>query len=120
MAWYRNQSLTLTYAHNRALPSLAFFHIPLYEHLDLWNVRGVQGDLAEGDGVCCSSVNTGLYAAMKELGDIKGVYCGHDHSNDYIGDYHGITLGFGRKTGYGCYGPPWGTHLSKMIHYLSY
>ena len=77
VSWYRNASRTLATQNNgRAISALAFFHIPLYEHLDLWNVRGVQGDLAEGEGVCCSSVNTGLYAAMKELGDIKGVYCG--------------------------------------------
>jgi len=116
VAWYRKESMTLASTHSRYIPALAFFHIPLYEHLDLWNVRGVHGDLSEGDGVCCSSVNTGLYAAMKEIGDIKGVYCGHDHSNDYIGDYHGITLGFGRKTGYGCYGPPWGwKHGARVL-----
>jgi len=118
VAWYRNASRALATEHNdaRAVPALAFFHIPLYEHLDLWNVRGVQGDLGEGEGVCCSSVNTGLYAAMKEMGDVKGVYCGHDHSNDYIGDYHGISLGFGRKTGYGCYGPPWGwQHGARVL-----
>lgn len=39
---------------------------------------------------------------------IKLKFLGHDHSNDFIGDYHGISLGFGRKTGYGCYGPPLG------------
>lgn len=121
VSWYRNASRTLATQENdgRAISSLAFFHIPLYEHLDLWNVRGVNGDLAEGEGVCCSSVNTGLYAAMKEMGDIKGVYCGHDHNNDYIGDYHGIMLGFGRKTGYGCYGPPWGwQHGARVLEIM--
>jgi hypothetical protein len=114
--WYRNTSRTLASENSGVVPALAFFHIPLYEHLDLWNVRGVYGDLAEGEGVCCSSVNTGLYSAMKQMGDVKGVYCGHDHSNDYIGDYHGIALGFGRKTGYGCYGPPFGwKHGARVL-----
>ena len=33
---------------------------------------------------------------------------GHDHSNDFVADFEGILLGYGRKTGYGCYGPPRG------------
>jgi hypothetical protein len=33
------------------------------------------------------------------------VSSGHDHNNDYYGDYEGITLSYGRKTGVGCYGP---------------
>lgn len=36
-------------------------------------------------GVCCSSVNTGLFSAMKEMGDMRSVHCGHDHDNDYYG-----------------------------------
>lgn len=117
ISWYRNasQSLTSRLGYPRVIPSLAFFHIPLYEHLDLWNVAGVDGDLGD-EGVCCSSVNTGLYSAMREMGDIRGVYVGHDHSNDYIGDYHGINLGYGRKTGYGCYGPPLGwKHGARVL-----
>lgn len=114
--WYRNTSRAIAQQQRTVVPALAFFHIPLYEHLDLWNVHGVYGDLGEGEGVCCSSVNTGLYSAMKQVGDVKGVYCGHDHSNDYIGDYHGISLGFGRKTGYGCYGPPFGwKHGARVL-----
>ncbi len=56
-------------------------------------------------GICCAALNTGLYAAMKEMNDIKALWVGHDHKNDFHGDFHGITLGYGRKTGYGGYGP---------------
>lgn len=35
---------------------------------------------------------------------------GHDHNNDYHGEYEGITLSYGRKTGYSCYGP------SNLLH----
>ena len=42
--------------------------------------------------------------------DVQANYCGHDHNNDYGGFYHKdgkkIDLQYGRKTGYGCYGPP--------------
>lgn len=35
----------------------------------------------------------------------KGVFSGHNHNNDFIGKYLGISLAYGRKTGYGGYGP---------------
>lgn len=38
---------------------------------------------------------------------MEAVFCGHDHDNDFWGDYNGIKLFYGRKTGYGGYGPPW-------------
>ena len=36
---------------------------------------------------------------------MKALFVGHDHINDYVVDYEGLLLGYGRKTGYGCYGP---------------
>ena len=36
----------------------------------------------------------------------KGVFCGHDHNNDFCGNHFGVSLFYGRKTGYGGYGPP--------------
>lgn len=41
-------------------------------------------------------------------GDMFAVFVGHDHSNDYVNEFEGMILGYGRKTGYGCYGPPKG------------
>lgn len=37
--------------------------------------------------------------------NVNAVFCGHDHNNDFYGNYLGINLYFGRKTGYGGYGP---------------
>lgn len=33
------------------------------------------------------------------------MFCGHDHNNDFGGFVNGIEIGFGRKTGFGSYGP---------------
>lgn len=41
-------------------------------------------------------------------GDVIGLFVGHDHANDYMNEYEGLYIGYGRKTGYGCYGPPEG------------
>lgn len=67
------------------------------------------------EDVCCQGLNTGLLAAMREelvqqlqmrcRGNILGVFAGHDHCDDYIVDYEGILLGYGRKSGVGSYGP---------------
>jgi hypothetical protein len=70
----------------------------------MWNTNRVYGVL-DDVGVACSALNTGFYAAAKERGDIKAMYVGHDHSNTFEGDYNGITLGYGLKTGWTSYGP---------------
>ena len=36
---------------------------------------------------------------------VEWVVCGHDHNNDYFGKFNGINLAYGRKSGYGAYGP---------------
>jgi hypothetical protein len=50
-------------------------------------------------------LNTGLFAALKQDQIVEWVSAGHDHDNDYYGSYDGINLAYGRKTGYGSYGP---------------
>lgn len=77
---------------------LAFVHIPLPETMAVWTTKETTGhnlDVA----ICCSSVNTGLYAAFAERGNVNAVYSGHDHYNDFFGRYGPITVGYGRKTG---------------------
>lgn len=38
--------------------------------------------------------NRGLFAAMKEMGNIDISISGHDHANNFIGVYDGIMMGF--------------------------
>ena len=46
-----------------------------------------------------------MFDAIKEQKTVEWVSVGHDHNNDYYGEYDGIHLAYGRKTGYGSYGP---------------
>lgn len=46
-------------------------------------------------------LNTGLFAAAVEKGNMKAMFCGHDHLNDYYGRLNNIILGYGRCTGTG-------------------
>lgn len=102
--WYKNL-INKTKEKNSGVtvPSLAFFHIPLQEHLFAWELvqKGEANFLDEGknnEEVCCPNENTGLFDAMKELNSTKGVFCGHDHVNYSIINYQGIKLAYGLKS----------------------
>ncbi|UKS25271.1 metallophosphoesterase family protein [Paenibacillus sp. HWE-109] len=112
--WYTKQSEQLTSSNNeQTLPALAFFHIPLPEYQEVWNRATCYGNKFEN--VCCSPVNSGLFTAMVEMGDVMGTFCGHDHINDYWGELHGIRLCYGRATGYNTYGQEGFPRGARMI-----
>lgn len=96
--WYARESYRLTNSNGGTpLPSLAFFHIPLPEYNDVWDFSICYGE--RNDEFCCAPwVNSGLFAAMIEMGDVMGTFVGHDHGHDYWGDWHGIRLCYGRTT----------------------
>ncbi|KAL4419342.1 hypothetical protein ABPG75_005873 [Micractinium tetrahymenae] len=84
------------------VPSLAFIHIPLPQFLELWNSQPTRG--SKGEAVACPLRDTGVFEAFRQLG-IEAVYSGHDHLIDFYGTLGGVRLAYGRKTGYGNYGP---------------
>ncbi|TFE27207.1 metallophosphoesterase family protein [Cohnella luojiensis] len=100
--WYTQQSRKLAEGSGGPLPALAFFHIPVPEYEAAWNGDQVIGTKEEK--VECPKINTGLFGAMVQMGDVMGAFVGHDHDNDYCGTVHGIRLCYGRVTGYNCYG----------------
>mmetsp|Transcript_54360 Transcript_54360/g.116077 ORF Transcript_54360/g.116077 Transcript_54360/m.116077 type:complete len:419 (+) Transcript_54360:92-1348(+) len=102
--WYRNTSKRLIAKDGRVIPGLMFHHIPLDEVNTAWNDPSVSVWGSKGEQVCCFSQNTGLFDAIKDVGNIWGVFHGHDHNNDFVASYHGVYIGFGRKSGYGGYG----------------
>ena len=101
--WYQNKIYELK---NKCedFSTLAFQHIAVPEHLDVFKYEKCYGIKREGCG--CPRVNSGLFYAMLEAGHTKGLFVGHDHANDYYGNLFGITLGYGRAGGYGTYGAP--------------
>ena len=98
--WYRQQSAAYTAQNGgQPLPALAFFHIPLPEYNEAASdenaiLRGTRMEEA-----CAPNLNTGMFAAMKESGDVMGMFVGHDHDNDYAVMWKGILLAYGRFTG---------------------
>eukprot|EP01017_Pseudomicrothorax_dubius_P043869 TRINITY_DN7368_c0_g4_i1.p1 TRINITY_DN7368_c0_g4~~TRINITY_DN7368_c0_g4_i1.p1 ORF type:complete len:394 (+),score=51.39 TRINITY_DN7368_c0_g4_i1:49-1230(+) len=102
IAWFRKQSSLIT-ASNKNTFDLAFFHIPLQEYMDLWYDGETYGE--KNEDVACPRVNTGLFDVLAAQGNVKAVYVGHDHDNYFGGFWKGVELIFGRKTGFGGYGP---------------
>ena len=72
-----------------------FMHVPLPEH-DLVTEHKDQSRFSghHTEDVCCAPVNAGLFAACLQRGDVKGIYAGHDHKNDFDAEYLGIRLGY--------------------------
>lgn len=82
--------------------SLAFFHIPLMEYQRVWDSGSCVGHKRER--ICSPKQNSGFFSAALEQGNMKGIFVGHDHINDFNGALQGIRLVYGRLTGYNSYG----------------
>ena len=54
--------------------------------------------------MACSSVNSGVLGTLGSMGDVKGVFLGHDHLNDFCGNLNGIWFCYGGGFGYHAYG----------------
>jgi len=71
-----------------------------------WN-EGYKGSSGVRHEDICSHVQEeGALAALQKSGFVKTVLCGHDHINNFIIPYQGVTLAYALKTGAGCYWEP--------------
>ena len=103
--WYWNTSVELERLCGRKIPSLMMFHIPLIEfHAMLRNAgrTGLKGEYNER--LSTSEINSGIFAAAFQRGDVKAMFAGHDHINTFDGIYGGIHMGFDGSIGYDAYG----------------
>ena len=101
--WFRQANKDIPESDASKGKGFLFVHIPLGEYMNLYNNMNFYGKY--GEDICCWSVNTGLFGALKEQKTIEWIAVGHDHNNDFYGNFDGINLAYGRKTGYACYGP---------------
>ena len=98
--WYRENSAQYTKQNGGTpVPSLAFFHIALPEYNQAASDETAILVGTRKERACAPQLNSGLFASMKEMGDIQGVFVGHDHDDDYAVYWKGILLAYGRYTG---------------------
>eukprot|EP00842_Homolaphlyctis_polyrhiza_P005937 jgi/Hompol1/6344/HPOL_000883-RA len=91
------------------VPVALFMHIPSPEVMAIANYWPIHGTV--GEAVACPSIDTHLISTLTRLNVIT-VQFGHDHYNDFRGNLVGgmgsignVTFMYGKKTGYGSYGP---------------
>ncbi|MBQ6621044.1 MAG: metallophosphoesterase family protein [Thermoguttaceae bacterium] len=101
--WYRRESANIETLAGRKVPGLMFFHIPVLEFNQMRDRSQTFGHY--GEDADSSELNSGLFTSLIERGDVLGIFTGHDHNNDSLLQYKGIVMAYGRKTGYGGYGP---------------
>ena len=127
--WYENASKETEKRFGAKIPSLMYFHIPTYEHRDMWyggpanhaesnhakakSTFGIDG--VKNEDVYYGSFNSGIFGAVRDRGDVMGIYCGHDHINSYKGNYFGVELGYCPGTGFAPYGLHDGTWLQHTL-----
>ncbi|KAK9741243.1 hypothetical protein RND81_03G091700 [Saponaria officinalis] len=107
-SWFLRTSDALKNSYNAHLerqqavaPSLIFFHIPLpeYRQFSTPEITGVKQEV-----IASPIINSGFFDALVEAGNVRGVFVGHDHKNDFCGIRKNIHLCFAGGFGYHAYG----------------
>ena len=103
ITWYRKASDWFKDKNDgKPVRAFAFFHIPVPEykqglHDNGKKLRNLCGNI--GEEPASPLFNSGLYVAMREQGDVQGISAGHDHNNDFILNWQGFFLMYGRYSG---------------------
>lgn len=100
--WYKNTAARLKNTYGTVLPSLMFIHIPLPEFISAWKEGLVDGERLEKE--CSPKINSSLFKTLTNTRDVKGLFVGHDHLNNYCAVKENILLGYAGSTGYEGYG----------------
>ncbi|MEX2114466.1 MAG: metallophosphoesterase [Pirellulales bacterium] len=85
-----------------ASPALAMIHIPVVEFEKLRAAEKYQGNY--GERVCFDNDAGDTFATLKKSSRIRGIFSGHDHENDYHGQWQEVELIYGRVGGWSAYG----------------
>ncbi len=99
--WYYETSKALEEAAGEKIPAIMYLHIPLTEMA--WMMKnpkecGVVGSVRQP--LYHSEMNSGLFMACQQRGDVQGIYCGHTHNNDLCGTLFGIQMAYDAGMGY--------------------
>lgn len=112
--WYEREMEKIfdTYNGGKKTSSLAFFHIPIREFRDAYDlhlqnsgeVTYYGGELKEKGGeICAPNAKSSFFDKVVELGSTKGIFVGHDHTNDFSLLYKGVRLTYGKSIDYLAY-----------------
>ena len=127
--WYKKERDRLNAENGALLPALVFQHIPVPEIFRAIKQvkKGTKGaveafyshsgefytlfddTLSKGgfmhESPAAPDINNGEFEAMREKGDVLGIFFGHDHINSFVKNVDGIDLGYTQGAGFNVYGP---------------
>ena len=101
--WYRHASKALAARNGgKAVPAIVFQHIPVPEFNQALRDSGkgaryLVGNI--GEEPASPKLNSGEFLAMREIGDVQAMVCGHDHNNDFVMLWQGFYFIYGRFSG---------------------
>ncbi len=99
--WYYNESLRRERENGKKIPAIMYMHVPIIEFCLIYRNPEECGMIgSKREAVYCSEMNSGLFMACLQRGDVKGIFSGHEHLNDFQGKYCGITLAYDSCVGY--------------------
>lgn len=97
--YYRN--LSLSHSSNGTetpVPAVMFFHIPIPEYDDA-STSERRGE--KNERVSAPTAHSNLFDNLAELNEVKAVFVGHDHVNEYCYRKQGVQLCYGGGAGFG-------------------
>uniref|UniRef100_A0AAV1UHA3 Calcineurin-like phosphoesterase domain-containing protein n=1 Tax=Peronospora matthiolae TaxID=2874970 RepID=A0AAV1UHA3_9STRA len=83
---------------NGTVPAVMYYHIPVPEYGLASPSTRVGASL---ETTYSAAVNSGLFSALVEVGDVKATFVGHDHVNEYCYLRQGVQLCYGGGIGLG-------------------
>lgn len=102
--WYEKMVNYTTEQNGSVVPSMLFYHIPLPETDEAWEkAQAGEPDATLDYGEkreksCPPEYNSGLFDRLISLGSTRAMFFGHDHLNNFLVTYKGITFGYGIKS----------------------
>ncbi|KAJ0404419.1 hypothetical protein P43SY_007672 [Pythium insidiosum] len=116
VAYYRRAAAS----HQSLVPSIMFFHIALVEYTGAPTQMSTPLRIGSvyRDYVGCSDVDSHLFSALRDYGDVKATFVGHDHLNDFCYKREDIQLCYGGGAGLGrAYGSMYTPRRARVIEW---
>ena len=95
---------------------LAFFHIPIWEYEHAIHKEPISGNLQEI--ISPGLVNGGIFSTLVDIGNVIGIFVGHDHVNDFCALYYTIQVCYEGGAGYNIYGKKGFPRRHRVINIL--
>ncbi|KAJ5494680.1 hypothetical protein N7463_010767 [Penicillium fimorum] len=124
--WFQKANANITSTYGKAIPSLAFVHIPVHamrafqkSGVSPINEPGINGERVQEQGYDADSgyhsQDFPFISALLNTTGMAATFSGHDHDNDWCFKWdgklsglnvtgNGMNMCYGRHTGYGGYG----------------